>query len=169
MSHVLHAIVGPNATIAEFASRWWRARRINLPQDFALVPLTAALHDDIVELADVQASDAYPGFERLCANVAMILLETSKVGPVGYIETDFFGGVGVQHAVAWRGGKLLLGPFHSQTAWTAAGAQTESASQRAINRVLTALGVWTHGAADPFEMLALSKFRNTESMAAPTS
>lgn len=46
----------PKATVAEFASRWWRARPVGLRQDFALVPVTAALHDDIVELADLKAS-----------------------------------------------------------------------------------------------------------------
>jgi len=165
MGHVLHAVVGPKTTVAEFASRWTGARRVDLRQVFALVPLTAALHDDIVELTDLKASDPHPGFERLSAGVALALQEVSRIGPVGYVETGYFGGVGTQKAVAWEGGKLLLGPFHTETVWTEEGPRTNPPGEGAINRVLAKLGVWTRGAVDPFDMLELGKFRDTESLA----
>src|SRR4051812_35549678 len=98
VGHVLHAVIGPKASVAEFASRWWRARQFDLPQDFALVPLNAALYDDIVELADARQSDPFQEFVRLSAGVKLAIEEVSNVGPLAYIETDYFGGVGTQVA-----------------------------------------------------------------------
>lgn len=165
MGHVLHAVIGHKAPIAELAAGWWRARRIDLPQDFALVPLTAALHDDIVDLADARESDPFPGFERLSAGMAIVLENASRVGPLAYIETDYFGGVGRQMAVAWQNGKVLLGPLQSETVWTKEGMPGSRPVDQAINRVLAAVGVWTQGDADRFDTLGLGKFRITESCA----
>jgi hypothetical protein len=161
MGHVLHAIIGPKAAIMEFASRWLASRFVELEQGFALVPFTATLHDDILDL-DLKKPDPFPGFERLSAAVESVLREISCIGPLGYIETDYFGGQGTQRAIAWKGGKVLLGPFQSETFWDETGKKTKPPGERAVNRVLTALGIWTRGTADPFEMIGLDKFRDTD-------
>jgi hypothetical protein len=165
MGHVLHAIIGPKVTVTAFVSRWARARLVDLPLDFALVPLTPSLHDDIVELADIHQPDPFHGFERLSAGIGHVLCDISRVGPFAYIETDYIGGVGVQRAVAWKGGLVLTGPFTSETFWDETGPQTKPPGERAINRVLSAIGVWTRGDVDPFDMIGLGKFRDTLSVA----
>src|SRR4051794_18448236 len=142
MGHKLHAVLGPKAAVTEFASRWVRARLIDLSQGFAMVPLTASLHDDIAELANLQMLDPFPGFERLSPGVeAALRADASRAGPIGYIETDYFGGVGEQRSVAWQAGKVVAGPFVSKSEWREDGTQTEPPGQRAVNRMLSALGV----------------------------
>jgi hypothetical protein len=165
VSHVLHAVIGPKYPIAEFAARWHLARLISLPQAFAFVPLTPALHDDIVELTSLDQADPQSEFERLSAGVEIVLKEASCVGRLGYIETDYFGGCGTQSGVAWESGRVLVGPITTKTTWDGSGFQTTPDGERAINRVLTALGAWTRGGSDTFDMLGLGRFRETESAA----
>jgi hypothetical protein len=165
MSHVLHAVIGPKSAVAEFAARWHLARMIDLPQDFAMVPLTPALHDDIAELAGLNRPDPFAEFERLSAGVEASLKEVSCTGRLGSIETDYFGGSGTQSAVAWEGGRLLAGPFRTETTWDGSAYQAPPRGERAINRVLAALGVWTRGEKDAFDGLGLGRFRGTESAA----
>jgi len=167
MGHKLHAVLGPTTSVAEFASRWVRARLIELSQGFAMVPLTAALHDDIAELADLRMPDPFPGFERLSPGVeAALRADASRAGPIGYIETDYFGGVGEQRSVAWRAGKVFVGPFVSKSMWREDGTRnTEPPGQRAVNRMLSVLGVVPHEGMDHFDALALGSFRDTEAVA----
>jgi hypothetical protein len=163
MGHHLHAVVGPKATILEFGSRWADAARVlELEQGFALVPLTEFLHDNIVELVDLKKPDPFPGFELLSASVEFALRDVSRLGPIAYIETDYIGGQGFQRAIAWKQGKLLVGPFLSESFWDETGVKTKPPGERGINRILTALGVWTRGTADPFEMIGLHKLRDTD-------
>jgi hypothetical protein len=162
MGHVLHAVIGANRTLDALKS-WHQLRIIPLPQDFGLIPLTTALHDDIVELANAREPDPYPGFERLSAGVELVLRESSRTGPLAYIETDYFGGVGTQRAIAWQDREVLIGPFATETSWNDAGLIAEPKEAGAINQVLAVLGVWTRGNFDHFDMLGLSHFRSTES------
>jgi hypothetical protein len=141
------------------------ARLVELNQGFAMVPLTAALPDAIVELASLRTPDPYPGFERLSAGIEHVLrIQASQAGPLAYVETDYFGGVGEQRAIAWRSGEVLVGPFFSRTDRGDSGLHTEPSGERAVNRVLSALGVTTRGRTDPFEALALGQYRHTESL-----
>lgn len=162
VSHVLHAIIGAEPAVSVFAGRWHLARRVELPQGFAMVPLTPDLYDDIAELAALTRPDPFPGFERLSAGVEAAVREATAAGWLGYIETDYFGGCGTQSAVAWASGRVSAGPFRTERRWDGADFQTTPAGPRAINRVLTLLGVRANGAADEFDALGLGRFRSTE-------
>lgn len=162
MSHVLHAVIGPKPSVAGFASLWHRARLVDLPQGFALVPLTAALHDDIAELAGADRRDTFPEFARLSVGVERAVSEASAGGPLGYIETDYFGGCGTQRAIAWDRGRILAGPYATETTWDGAAYRTSPEGERAVNRVLAALGAWTRGRLDAFDSLGLGRFREME-------
>src|SRR5262245_40171270 len=117
MGHALHAVIGRPAPIAQFASRWFSAHLVRLPQGFALVPLTESLHDEIVAAEKSEAPDLFPQFERLSASVEAALREASASGPLAYLETDYFGGCGTQSAVAWDRGSVLSVPFKTETSW----------------------------------------------------
>jgi len=114
----------------------------------------------MVELAGIEEPDPYPGFERLSGGVAAVLVNYSRLGSVAYAETDYFGGVGTQHAVAWRSGELFLGPFHSKTKYDS---PTSPAEELAINQVLKGMGAWTRDEKDLFDSLNLGRFRHTDS------
>jgi hypothetical protein len=139
MAHWLHAIVGRPAPLAGLAERHEAARVVDLPQGYAMVPLTDAL------LAKVDA--------------AAIAAELSAAGPVAIVTTNYFGGTGAQSAEVWQHGRRTLGPLSASTddadraTWPEVGP---------INQVLRAIGVEAAGEWDAFDALGLGRFRDTE-------
>lgn len=136
----------------------------NLPQGFALVPLTESLHDEIVAAVQPTALDSFPQFERLSASVETAVREATAVGPLGYIETDYFGGSGTQCAVAWTNAARLVGPFRTESGWDGSDYTVRPPGEWAINQVLVALGVKPVGENDAFDTLGLGQYRVTESV-----
>jgi hypothetical protein len=161
LSHSLRAVIGPCLPVTEYAGRWVQAQFVSLPQRFGLVPLTHALLDDIQELAMLDEPDPFPGFSHLSAALAQAIREVTRSGPLAYIETDYFGGVGRQRAAVWNKGRLALGPLISETPDPAAPVLAPL-SNGAINQVLRYMGVWTQNGRDEFDMLELRQYRNTE-------
>jgi hypothetical protein len=169
LSHVLHSIIGPREAIEEFSNRWRLAYPISLPQNFVMIPFTAALFDDIAELMNILDPDPFVEFERLSASAEIVLREVSKFGVLGYIETDYFGGSGTQSAIAWNKGKILLGALKSEITWNGKSYEETPTGKSAINQILSVLGVWTNQKKDEFDMLNLGNFRDTESAASNAS
>jgi hypothetical protein len=169
LGHVIHAVIGSRVVVEEFSNRWTLAYPISLPQNFVMIPFTAALFDDIAELMSVSDPDPFAEFERLSASAEIALSEVSRVGALGYIETDFFGGCGTQSAIAWNKGKILLGALKSEIIWNGKSYEETPTGKSAINQILSALGVWTDQKKDEFDMLGLGHFRDTESAASRAS
>lgn len=165
MSHVLHAVVGSRESVKELSNRWVLAYPISLPQDFAMIPFTAALLDDFAELINISDPDPFVEFERLSASAEIVLCDASRFGVLGYIETNYFGGCGTQSAIAWSKGKILLGALKSEITWNGESYKETPIGKSAINQMLSVLGVWTNQKKDEFEMLGLGNFRDTESAA----
>jgi hypothetical protein len=81
--------------------------------------------------------------------------QLSRSAPVGFVETAYFGGEGGQRAALWRDGRRETDVLSSGT-----GLEPE---QRAINRVLTTLGVEVGDYFDAYSAVGLSAHRrNTE-------
>ena len=78
----------------------------------------------------------------------------SRYGPIAYVETDYFGGDGVQSAALWRDGALVMNLF------------TESARQvhagSPINRALRGVGVVDRDGWDEFTIQGLAGFRSND-------
>ena len=162
MGHNLSAVIGPTEQIEEFASRWVRARPVRLPQRFALVPVTLSLREDIEELADSDDPDPFDTFASLTAALALALAQASRGGILGYIETEYFGGVGTQCAICWRDGRISTGPQSSETTWSGSEHIRTPAGNSAIHQVLVDMGVTTRAGQDAFDALHLGRFRATE-------
>ncbi|MEV6305855.1 hypothetical protein AB0M02_41015 [Actinoplanes sp. NPDC051861] len=81
-----------------------------------------------------------PGFDRELAS-------WSSAGPVGYVEAEYFGGVGSQRAVLWDAGELVLGPLFEGSP---------------ISQLLRRLGVEPVGDSDEFDAVGLGRHRETE-------
>ena len=166
MGHRLQAALGPSAVAEAFARRWAQARVVALPQGFALVPLTPVLTDDVDELTWLDRRRLAPSpHPSLSAGVAAVLAEASAAGPLAYVETDSFGGVGEQHAAVWERGAVVLGPLASRTAWDDERLDLAPPEAQAINRALRRMGVTTRGGQDPFDALGLGRYRDTEDAA----
>lgn len=162
MAHVLRAVIGPTGSASDFVSRWVGARAVTLPQAFMLVPVTDALFDDISELYGFNRPDPSAEFAYLSEALAEAISQSSREGQLAFIETDYFGGIGQQHAVVWDRGRVVLGPLTSETTWTGQDVIQPPASEEAINQVLRYMGVWTRGGQDEFDTLGLGEFRDTE-------
>jgi hypothetical protein len=163
--HILHAAIGASPAVKDFSSRWRSTSFIALPQNFAIVPLTAVLCDDIDELMNLSDPHPFVEFDRLSAGVETVLRQSSRFGALGYIEINYSGSSGTQSAIAWSNGKILAGVFTSEMIWDVKSYKLNSTGKSAIDRVLSVLGVWTHQQKDESEMLGLANFRDTESAA----
>lgn len=122
MAYTLEALIAARPVAAALAEALG-AVAVPLEQGTALVPLPSGLTPDA---------------ERLAARA-------SDQAPVLYAEAEFFGGVGEQHAVLWRGGR-----------GTAFDGEPDP-----INAALRALGVRRSGDLDEFDSVALGRHRST--------
>ena len=77
-----------------------------------------------------------------------LLSELSEDGPVAYVETEYWGGVGHQAAAVWKDGRLSFGP--------------EKQDIGPINTALKHLGVSEEGARVAFEAVGLHRHRLTD-------
>jgi hypothetical protein len=166
MTHALEALLGKRDAVVSFADRWEHAepsRRpllVVLPQDFALVLCTHSLRRDIRELAGLPSSRPYAELERLTSSEASVFAESSLAGPLGYVETEYFGGTGSQAAVLWERGRVTLGPLRFETIWDESTQAVRELGTPAINAVLAKLGVSKRPGEDEFDALGLGRLRS---------
>ena len=132
------------------------ARAVPLAQGFALVPYTDQVHDRLLETAADDTATFEP-FWWLSTVAARLLHELSRHGALAYVEAEYFGGIGTQHAVVWREGSTAYGP---------AGTQDEAPSTRGdspISRALHYIGATrTPAEHDEFAALGLGRHRQLE-------
>jgi hypothetical protein len=108
VGYTLEAIIGPSAAIQPVAADLPAAALIALPQGIAMVPMT----DEVFDAAGSAVTEARPlGFWKLPTGFEERLAAWSVAGPVGYLEAEFFGGMGSQRAALWVDGALALGPL----------------------------------------------------------
>ena len=88
-------------------------------------------------------------------------LKVSEQGPVVYAEADFFGGTGVQAAMAWRDGKVLMEPVKTFLECRAGRLRGALLVERAINQALQAIGVYAPLGDDEFDALGLGRCKQT--------
>jgi hypothetical protein len=128
-------------------------RAVELEQDFALIPYTGRAHDHFL---DRHGEPLHP-FDRLGSTVAELLANASRGGPLAYVEAEYFGGVGEQHAALWDGGVLTWGPI-------SIGFQQATPPQgTAISQALRRIGVTCTGEAhDEFDAVGLRRHRHLQ-------
>ncbi|MES2735200.1 MAG: hypothetical protein V4672_02700 [Verrucomicrobiota bacterium] len=115
----------------------------DLTDGFQLVPLD----DDDLDAIGFPFTEAADGFTHFSPNLSRFLCEQSSHGPLVYLETEYFGGMGTQAAVAFIDGS----PMDS----------TLLTGDDAINRALKAIGVIAASGVDEFDHLGLSRHRYT--------
>lgn len=109
MGHHLNAFLGRPDVLAGMAPAIRGLRLVSLPQGLAMAPLPAALGDAVTvdhgpldewrELEHDQ--DGVPTLgPELCAIAAV----ASRAGPVGWLKSEWFGGVGDTSVALWRDG-----------------------------------------------------------------
>jgi hypothetical protein len=152
VGYTLEAVVGASDAVIAGALRYPDAVVVPLHDNLSLVPITDELFDAITDRTSVRSW----GFRKLPGGFDRALASWSTVGPVGYVEADFFGGVGSQRAVLWVAAELVLGPLHVGEG------EPFSSVGSPISQVLARLGVERAGYRDEFEAVGLDRHRETE-------
>lgn len=151
MGYELDAVIGSPAAVRTAVAPWPAATIVPLGSDLALVPLTGDLSGSIA----VGESPVH-GFRTLLPRLAESLATASHTAPVAYVEAEYFGGVGTQHAALWSGGRLTLGPL------TLGENEPRPEAGTPLSRILAALGVPRTGHQDEFDTAGLDRHRHTE-------
>jgi len=154
MGYALQAVVGAGTVLQAGlgGSATLPALLVPLRQGLAMVPMTAELFDAVTN----GEPDGPLGFCTLPGGFDRVLADWSVTGPIGYVEAEYFGGVGSQRAALWMDGHLALGPLsvNEGQPWPAEGSP--------ISKVLARLGVNRTGYYDEFEAAGLAEHRDAE-------
>jgi hypothetical protein len=110
MSHFVTALIAKAATLATFASQHSLREPIPFVQGFSILPLC----DQDFESLTNGPTAFHSGFTHWSERLSEELAKCSKTGTIVYFETEYFGGVGLQAAVAYDGGSLVFGPTSSK-------------------------------------------------------
>jgi hypothetical protein len=92
--------------------------------------------------------------QSLCESDVALVAAASLHGPIAYLETDYFGGVGMQLAAFWRDGRQVIDLI------TEGDKQVHEGSP--INRVLRELGVVALDGRDEFAVQGLARYRSND-------
>ncbi|MFC7613506.1 hypothetical protein ACFQV2_07705 [Actinokineospora soli] len=90
------------------------------------------------------------GFWKAPGGFGEALAACSALGPVAYVEAEYFGGHGSQAAQVWDGGEAVLGPDVDPSAGTP------------ISQALRRLGVARGPDGDEFDAVGLGRHRDPE-------
>ncbi len=164
MGHYIQCIIGKEKVIKELSDNWVYAHKVRLNSGFSLIPLTEELIDDMNELANVGSDPAFEEFQKLSKSIELVLKQNSYKEKIAYIETEYFGGTGVQAAVSYSKGNVFDGPKLTRTSWDYKKCEyiDEPIEERAINSILSGLGLEKRNDIDSFDNLGLGNFRSNE-------
>ena len=128
-------------------------RAVDLEQGYALVPYNDAAYDHFLG----RHGEPHKPFGWLGSAVADLLATASRSGPLAYVEAEYFGGTGEQHAAVWDGGALAWGPLGIGFR------QAIPPQGTAISQALRRIGVTANDkACDEFEAVGLRRYRHLE-------
>ena len=146
MGHSLQTLLGPVAAMHEAAAKVPEARCVTIGI-IGLVPMTPELFDALND----PASPMIEPFHLMTWAVRDRFADLIGSSPFGYIETEYFGGVGTQSGCAWRGGTLIVRPAEADGS---------------VNSVLRALGVLRVRGRDEWDTVGLAQFRSMDDLLA---
>ena len=158
MSYQLSAVVADVELLREQTAELDHAVLAALRQDFALLPVTPQLVEELTgglpDFATGEPSAEQPFQLVLSPALADLLARWSRQGPVGYLEAEFAGGLGHQSAVVWLGGEVSWGPCFDDRL-------DRPRAEWPINAALARLGAEPGPWIDPFAELGLHLERDT--------
>ena len=151
MSHYIHGFVSTTAVLQSVGQALPQAQFIPLSQGLAFMPFTEAIKIQLAQTDALSSELAFDQFETLTQRLAAIASSLSAAGPLAYVETEYFGGLGTQSAIVWTNGVVVLGPL-----------LTDSTREGAINQALSHLGVVRSTHLDEFDAIGLGRYHTDE-------
>jgi len=147
MAHCLQAIVARSDVVDKLRARYPQLPQVAARQGFVILPVDADFIDSVTGARPAQSTDE---FMLLTAAFDELLRRLSSLGPIAYIETDYFGGVGGQGAAVYSGGETAMEPE-----WRRSGP---------IDRALRLIGVKRLLLGDRFRALGLEAYRSNDDL-----
>jgi hypothetical protein len=151
MSYRIEAVIGSLAVLSCIAGEQPVMVVVPLRQGLGIMPMTDAVFDAVND----GTPPGLPGFWKLPGGLDRLLCSCSALGPVAYVEAEYFGGAGTQSAAVWDGGALALGPV------IIGEAEPVPAAGTPISQALARLGAARGGHHDEFEAAGLGQERDT--------
>jgi len=165
MAHNIQVIIAKNAIIEQIESNWIHAHKLPLKQGFSLIPMTRDLFDDITELGSLKTT-ASPKTNGAIYHWLQSEADLQQ-GSLAFIETDYFGGLGIQSAILFECKQPHIGPVTTESRWNDSLSALEQfpTGKGAINQILQKLGV-VHKPAkqDEFDSLELGYYRGNDNI-----
>jgi hypothetical protein len=152
MGHHIFGFIAPCDQLADAAATLPDARTAPLAAGYAFLPLAAPFHDE-------EEPSAHAATIQLTATLGEWAAEQSKRFQIAYIETDYFGGRGVQAAIVWSNGTVVFGAVATPD-YSAFEKPRPPQQGGAINQALRRLGVSRRPASDEFDTLGLGRHRD---------
>lgn len=147
MGHCIQAIIATSGIADRLQSAYPQLSRVVARQGFVILPIDADFIDSVTEARPPQSTNT---FMLLTDAFQDFLRELSRLGPVVYIETEYFGGVGGQGAAVYSDGQVVIKPE-----WGESGP---------INRALAIIGVNRGPLGDRFSALGLDAYRSNDDL-----
>ncbi|MGW3635632.1 hypothetical protein ACWD7F_36880 [Streptomyces sp. NPDC005122] len=152
MGYELQAVIAANELLRAASREVPGARVVSLRQGLSLLPMT----DEVFDAVTDGSSGTEMGFWKLPGGFETTLTQWSSTGPLAYVEAEYFGGVGEQHAAVWADGSLALGPLDEPEK------KRFSRTVSPISQALRRLGARKSLGEDEFEAVGLDRYRNNE-------
>jgi hypothetical protein len=108
MGHHLAAYIARPNVLMGLARLLPGARMHPLGQGLWFAPVPRELRDRAMEAANDDNGGPGPHFYELVAVLDVIGAELSKGGEVGWMESDWFGGIGSSYGRLWRSGVAVI-------------------------------------------------------------
>ena len=156
--HCIQALIARLETLADIPRLVPSAVICPLAQGLGLVPLTDAVETELGASHYARSDPPVPLAVGMVPGVASLAAALSASGPVVYVATDFFGGDGMQDALVWRDGALVM----------QLGSREDNAEpwpDSPISRALRHIGVSAFDESDEFDALGLGAHRSNETWA----
>lgn len=152
MGHYVTGLIGQRPSLERFAARHSLHAPVPLTQGLELLPLRDI---DLEVILQPPWEAPLSGFNHLGQQFLAEIIASSEHAALVYFETDYFGGLGAQGAVAVRNGQVVFGPVSGEIG--------------PINEALASLGVEVIPPAhDAFESIGLDRHRSAEDWLKPT-
>lgn len=159
MAHSVRLFAGPLMVLRPFleASQHAGIYALRPEANLFVVPFTDELQDDIHAITGT--GEWLEKGPRISTGDLAFAARASSGAKIGYLETEYFGGVGEQSGALWSSGQLVLGPLTLTTEGHGAG---RPRSLWPINAVLRGLGVDLQGYDDEFDAFGLGQYRSND-------
>lgn len=149
MGHSIQAIIANPTAVVGVRGALPGLASAPLHQGFVAFPVEA---DDVDAPVASGAASSADGFRILTGPFRDFLRELSRLGPLAYVETDYFAGSGGQGAAAYSAGTALMEP-----GWARRGP---------IDRALKRIGGRRRLLGDRFLALGLANYRSNDTLRA---